>query len=220
MEKPLVSVILTTYNRPEYLQRAVDSILCQSFREFELIIVDDCSDTPINPILPEGEDRVSIIRFPWHTGFHVRPKNAGIVMARGDYIAYLEDDNVYLPNHLQVLYDVITKTAADVVYGDRIYKSTIPNESRFMGKMSQDFSLERLEQGNFIDTSDIMHTIGAIDEVGYWSIFWKKQPDWLLMLKFGEVGKKITHVPIVITEYHWHAGNYSSSHNMLGELIG
>ena len=131
--------------------------------------------------------------------------------SKAKIIAYLEDDNRFLPNHLEVLYKVLTKTNADAVYGDRTYKSTIPDEKRFMGKMSKDFDLKLLEKGNYIDTSDIMHTMAALIDIGYWDIRWERKPDWALMLAFGKANKKIVHVPEVITEYWWHNFNVSST---------
>jgi len=202
--KPKISVVISTFNRPQLLQRAIDSVLSQTFKDWELIIVDDCSDVPPPISAPGKEDRVIPIRLPWNTGYLVRPKNVGIMCARGDLIAYLDDDNVYLPDHLEVLYEAIRDNQADVVYGDRVYKSDDPNEKRFMGKMSYDYDLNRLEKGNYIDTSDIMHTIQAINDIGYWDIFWERKADWLLMARFGRAGKKIIHVPKILTEYWWH----------------
>jgi len=205
--KPKISVIITTYNRPKMLQRALDSVFAQTFKDFEVIVIDDHSDNPPNIKLPNGEDRLVAIRLPHNTGYQVRPKNVGIMCSRGRYIAYLDDDNVYLPNHLEVLYKAITKNQADVVYGDRVYKSNNPNEKRFMGKQSYDYDLKQINMGNYIDTSDIMHTIQAINDIGFWDIFWERKADWLLMTRFGKAGKKIIHVPEVITEYWWHDDN-------------
>ncbi len=206
---PEISVIMPTWNRHKLLQRAVDSVLNQTFKSFELIVIDDHSDTPPNIQLPEGEDRVVPIRLPYNIGHECRSRirNLGIMCARGKYIAYLDSDNVYFPDHLEVLHEAIVRENADVVYGDRIYKSTDPNETKFMGKMSYDFDLKRLEKGNYIDTSDIMHTIQVINEVGFWGIFWGNYADWLLMLKFGKAGKKIIHIPKTITEYWWVGDN-------------
>ena len=213
--KPKISVIIATYNRPQLLQRAIDSVLAQTFKDFELIIVDDHSDKPPNIKLPDDEDRVVAMRLPYNTGYFVRPRNIGIMIARGDYIAYLDDDNVYLPNHLEVLYEAIIKNQADVVYGDRVYKSTNPNETKFMGKQSYPYDLKQIEQGNYIDTSDIMHTIQAINDIGYWDIFWERKADWLLMVRLGKAGMKIVHVPEIITEYHWGDSNIGQQ-NPLG----
>jgi len=205
--KPKISVIISTYNREKLLQRAIDSVLAQTFKDFEIIVVDDHSDKPPNIKLPEGEDRLIAMRLPYNTGYAVKPRNVGIMIARGDYIAYLDDDNVYLPNHLEVLYEAITKHRADVVYGDRVYKSANPNETRFMGKQSYPYDLKQIEQGNYIDTSDILHTIQAINDIGFWDIFWERKADWLLMVRFGKAGMRIVHVPEVITEYHWSETN-------------
>ena len=205
--KPIISIVLTTYNRPELLQRAINSVLAQTFKNWELVVVDDHSDKTPPIDIPVGEDRIMFIRLPWNTGFHMRPKNIGIMCSHGKYIAYLEDDNVFLPNHLEVLYEAITKNQADVVYGDRVYKSTVPNEKRFMGKMSYDYDLNKINQANYVDTSDIMHTIQAINDVGYWDIFWERKPDWLLMTRFGKRGMKIVHIPLILTEYWWGEDN-------------
>jgi len=218
MKKPKISVVIATYNRPQFLQRAIDSVLAQTFKDFELIVVDDHSDKPPNIKLPESEDRLIAMRLPHNTGYAVKPRNVGIMIARGDYISYLDDDNVYLPNHLEVLYEAITKNQADVVYGDRIYKSNNPNETKFMGKQSYPYNLKQIEMGNYIDTSDIMHTIQAINDVGYWDIFWERKADWLLMVRFGKAGMRIVHVPEIITEYHWHDSNIGQENPMGGEF--
>jgi glycosyltransferase involved in cell wall biosynthesis len=208
--KPEISVIISTFNRGGgngLLQRAIDSVLTQTFKNFELIIVDDHSDQPPAFTLPDGENRVIAVRLPWNTGYQVRPKNVGIMCSRGKYIAYLDDDNVFLPNHLEVLYKAITEKQADVVYGDRVYKSTVPDEKRFMGKMSYDYDLKKINMGNYIDTSDIMHTIQSINDIGYWDIFWERKADWLLMTRFGKKGMRIIHVPEILTEYWWTDSN-------------
>jgi len=205
--KPKISVIISTYNRPKMLQRAIDSVLAQTFTNFELIIVDDHSKKPPKFSLPDDENRVVAMRLPHNSGYQVIPKNVGIMISRGEYIAYLDDDNVYLPNHLEALYKAITKKQADVVYGDRSYHSNNPNEKRFMGKQSYPYNLGQIEQGNYIDTSDIMHTRQAINDVGFWDIFWTRKADWLLMVRFGKAKKKIVHVSEVITEYWWHSDN-------------
>ena len=216
--KPKISVIIATYNRPQLLQRAIDSVLAQTFKDFELIIVDDHSDKPPNIKLPDDEDRVVAMRLPYNTGYFVRPRNIGIMIARGDYIAYLDDDNVYLPNHLEVLYEAIVKHQADVVYGDRVYKSTNPNETKFMGKKGYPYDLKQIEQGNYVDTSDIMHTIQSINDIGFWDIFWERKGDWLLMVRFGKAGMRIIHVPEVITEYWWGDSNIGQQNPLGGEF--
>ena len=219
IKKPKVSVILTTYNRPQFLQRAVDSVLSQTMQEFELIIVDDGSDQSPNVKLPPGEDRVIPIRLHWNTGFWIRPRNIGVMLSRANYIANLDDDNVYAPNHLEVLYEAIKDDQADVVYGDRIYRSANPNETKFMGVMSFDYDLKKINKGNYIDISDIMYTQHIINEVGFYDTNWNRKADWLMMRRFGEHNARIKHVKEVITEYWWHDDNIGQKHPLGGKFI-
>ena len=71
MKKPKISVIITTWNRPQLLQRAIDSVLAQTFKNFELIVIDDHSDKPPNIKLPDVEDRLVAMRLPHNTGYAV-----------------------------------------------------------------------------------------------------------------------------------------------------
>ena len=216
---PKVSVILTTYNRPQFLQRAIDSVLAQTLKDIELIIIDDCSDIPPTFSFPDGEDRIVPIRMPWNTGFWIRPRNVGIMMARSPYLAFLDDDNVYLPDHLEKLYNAINNSEFDMVYGDREYKSLDPNETKFMGKMSYDFDIEKLKKGNYIDISDVMISMQMMNKIGFFDINWNRKADWLFVYRVGERGGKVKHVKEVITEYWWHSDNIGQKHPLGGKFI-
>jgi len=216
---PKISCILTTYNRPQYLQRAVDSILSQTFQEFELIIVDDHSDSPPNVNLPQGEDRVVPIRLHWNTGFWIRPRNIGIMLARSNYLAFLDDDNVYLPNHLELMYEAIKDDKYDMVYGDRVYKSNNPKETKFMGRMSFDFNMKKLNKGNYIDISDVMISMQMMNKIGFFDINWNRKADWLFVYKVGKNGARVKHIPEILTEYWWGEDNIGQKHPLGGKFI-
>lgn len=100
-----VSVIITTYNRTELLIRAVRSVLAQEYRNFELIIIDDCSKEDVYAkLLSEFETELEIeqVRFVKNERNMERShcRNKGIALAKGDYIAFLDDDDFWLVNHL------------------------------------------------------------------------------------------------------------------------
>lgn len=219
ISKPKISVILSTYNRPNFLQRAVDSVLAQTFTDFELIVIDDHSDVPPNLNLQKGEDRVIPIRLPHNTGFWIRPRNVGLMVARADFIAFLDDDNVYKPNHLEELYNAISGGNFDMVYGDREYKSVDPNETKFMGTMSFDYDLKKLNKGNYIDVSDVMVTMQMMNKIGFFDINWNRKADWLFVYKLGEHGARVKHVKKVLTEYWWHQDNIGQKNPLGGKFI-
>jgi glycosyltransferase involved in cell wall biosynthesis len=219
IKKPLVSVIISTYNRPQFLQRAVDSVLNQTFKEFEIIVIDDNSDQLPNLVLEKGENRVVPIRMPFHTGFWIRPRNVGIMIARSQYLCFLDDDNVYLPNHIELLYSNIKDDQFDMVYSDRVYKSFNPNESKFMGKMSFDFNDRKINQGNYIDISDIMITGHFMNEVGFFDTNWDRKADWLFMNRLAEHNSRVKHIAEVTHEYWWHDNNIGQINPLGGKFI-
>jgi glycosyltransferase involved in cell wall biosynthesis len=101
MNKPLVSVIVPTCNRPEMLRRAVLSILRQSFQDFEVIIVDDgMKDRAEDVIRQIGDKRIKYIKNEEQQGA-AKSRNIGIQKGTGKYIAFLDDDDEFLPEKLE-----------------------------------------------------------------------------------------------------------------------
>lgn len=115
--KYTVSVILTTYNRKKYLKRAIDSILKQSYKNYEVIIIDDGSD--------DGSEKTIFPYLKKHSNFkyirHSNRKNplsvnSGFLLASGKYITLLDSDDEYEKNHLQLRVDFMKKSKADLIH--------------------------------------------------------------------------------------------------------
>jgi glycosyltransferase involved in cell wall biosynthesis len=106
-EKPLVSVLMTTYNREKYLVQAVESVLASTFRDFELIIVDDQSkdrSLAIAKELAEKDARIRVILNEKNLGDYPN-RNKAASLARGKYLKYVDADDLIYPTGLQVLVD-------------------------------------------------------------------------------------------------------------------
>lgn len=103
---PFFSIIIATYNRAELLPRAVESVLAQSFPDWELIVVDDGSTDTTPEVLARYEDR-RIVQLRQENGGQSSATNLGIQTATGQYICYLDDDDRYLPLHLKQLHRTI-----------------------------------------------------------------------------------------------------------------
>lgn len=102
-EQPLVSVVLRTYERPKLLERAIDSVLDQSYERFELLILDDHSEDETPRVAREyddANDRIRYVRNEENLG-HVTTLNKGVRLANGKYVAFLDDDDVWLPRKLE-----------------------------------------------------------------------------------------------------------------------
>jgi len=145
MTKPRISIITPVYNQASFIHRAIESVFSQTYIYWELIIVNDGStdaiDTAIAPYL--HDDRITYVKHDANQGLGYT-LNRAIELAKHNYIAYLPADDVYYPQHLQLLYDTLEKNKNAVLahsglkydYGDYSHASfgrytfgQIPNSS-------------------------------------------------------------------------------------------
>lgn len=101
MSSPKISVIITTYNRPELLPRAIESVLNQTYTNLECIVVDDASETETTAVIEEfDDDRLRYYEHGVNRGLSTA-RNTGIKHAEGQYIAFLDDDDEWLSRKLE-----------------------------------------------------------------------------------------------------------------------
>lgn len=104
---PLISVIMPVYNGERFLQEAIDSVLCQTFPDFELLIIDDGSTDNTSAILEKYQNEPKIRIFQGrHQGVSAA-RNLGVSNARGGFVAFIDSDDRYDPNGLEKLLDAI-----------------------------------------------------------------------------------------------------------------
>lgn len=104
MQQPIVSVIMPLYNAEKYVEQAVRSVISQTFRDWELIVVNDCSrdsSASIVEQLAKEDSRVRLLHTEKPSGSPTLPRNIAIENARGRYIAFLDSDDVWLPEKLE-----------------------------------------------------------------------------------------------------------------------
>ena len=97
----LVSIITPTYNCASFVLKTIDSVLSQTYKSFELIIIDDCStDNTVNIIESYKDPRIVLLKNKENSGA-AYSRNRGINAAKGDYIAFLDGDDIWSPNKLE-----------------------------------------------------------------------------------------------------------------------
>ena len=230
---PKVSVIISTYNRPVMLDRALASVHAQTFDDFEVIVVDDA--TPDVEAMQALVDKWEVqfrnrginlwpYRLEVNSGYQCFPKNRGVERASGDYIAYLDDDNEWMPDHLMALVALIESDfSTDMVYS-RVHYVIEDEETRgmllkaFDGQAPEGDTIgtpwnpSALYQKNFIDTSTVLHSKGAfwrlVRETGYgWDEGLRRFGDWNFVWRWGVIGNSARLVDKVTVRYHWHKGS-------------
>ena len=125
----MISVIMATYNRADTLQRAIDSVLRQSYEDWELIIVDDGSTDETTSVLEALDDpRIRVVRHPRNRGMHAA-KNTGLDHVAGEWFTTLDADDEMLPEALEVMLACAARTGATAVSCNGLDTST----GRFSG---------------------------------------------------------------------------------------
>jgi spore maturation protein CgeD len=198
---PKVSVILTTYNRPVFLKRAIDSVLEQTLTDFELLVMDDDStdkkqqkllqsywNTPgvfIYKSSVPAKTRTDIVRY-------AHMVNIGLMLATGDYVCYLCDDDFFFPDRLKKMTAYLDKhPKKHVVFGKQIKYDLMPDGSlKVKGKRFPNMVLERASY--WVDHSSVLHRRELVDKVGYWdtdALYWSSA-DAVYWSKLNKAGYK------------------------------
>lgn len=167
-----VSIIVPTYNRPDTLAQALDSIAKQTYKNIEVIVVNDggCS---VRDIIESASKNINIIYIDHHSNKGLpAARNTGIRSAGGKYITYLDDDDLLYPVHIQTLVDFLETTEYCVAYADayRILQEkrdgayvTISKEIYY----SQDFNRDYFLVASYIAVQTIMHEKSCLEKTGY-----------------------------------------------------
>lgn len=192
---PLVSVVISTYDRPILLQKALLSVQAQSMKDFECLVVDDCSpqaEKNAEVVASLNDPRFRYIKTEKNYGHDGHPKNVGISEAKGEYVCFLDDDDSYRVDALKVLSTYLEDSEAEACYGDYMIG----------GKpgWSVDFNANILQKMNYIAMCVVMVRRGSLLNVGGFDESVPKFKDWNLWLRLQKSGARFIHVPIMVAD--------------------
>lgn len=123
---PAISVIIAMYNTEKYVTRCLESLLHQTFQDFEVIIVDDCSTDNscaiVTEIAPQFNGKLKLIRLKKNSGYPGFPRNTAMSNAKGKYIIFLDSDDFFTDTALEEFYTAAEENDADIVHGEKYYE--------------------------------------------------------------------------------------------------
>lgn len=170
MKNSFISVIVPTYNRADLISETIESILNQTYKNFELIIVDDGSTDNTEEVIRKFKDsRIKYIKTD-NWGGPARPRNIGIKKAKGEYIAFCDDDDIWLPEKLEKqirVFQISNETAMlytrfKTIEGDVISNRIFPEN----GKYKSGNIFKSLYLRSFIACSSVVVKRSVLDQVG------------------------------------------------------
>lgn len=203
MTSPKVTVLMPVYNGERFLREAVDSVLCQTFEDFELLVIDDASTDSTPEILAGYSDpRIRVLRNEQNLKL-VRTLNRGLAEARGEYVARLDADDITAPTRAAKQVDVLD-TRADVLLVATLYEAIDAHGEVIRTQSDWNATPEeihyRLVFQNCIGHSTVMFRKERIVEMGGYDVNLKGAEDWGLWSRASRVGV-VLFVPEVLCQW-------------------
>jgi glycosyltransferase involved in cell wall biosynthesis len=212
-DKTLVSVIMPVYNREDTIKYAVDSVLEQSYKNIELIIIDDGSEEGSREILENIKDsRITILHNNIRKGVS-NARNLGLKTAKGKYIAYLDSDNQWDSRYVAAMVGAFIKLPdAEVLYsGQLLFKGQqkYPFAVRYGS-----FNRSLLNNRNYIDINSLCHTYDLYKRLGGFDESLVRLVDYDLIMRMAEKAQMYS-VPVLLSHYY-----YDSAPNTITNIPG
>ncbi len=198
---PLVSVIIPAYNAEKYLSETVSSVLKQTEKDLEILIIDDCSKDNTKTLayeLAKDDSRITVVENETNMGV-AKTRNKGFSIARGKYVALLDSDDVWLEDKLERQIKSAKEKKADLVYCSY---SMIDEKGE---KVCEDFivpevvTYESMLLQNFIGCSTVLLTKETVDKFPFPTDMYHE--DFALWLDILKSGKKAVGNVEVLSKY-------------------
>lgn len=205
MTNSIVSVVISTYNRPKKLLAAIRSVQNQDYDNWELIVIGDGCDEETQKVFDNINDK-RVLYFDLNKNHGLQdhgstPKNIGIGKSSGNYIAYLDDDDEYEKSHLRESICFLENNRdVDLVYGcSKVYKFIQPE--RYVVR-DRDFNKEEHDKSPFINTCEIVHRRSLLNKMEAWWLPVGYYNDYDFLKRVSCVGK-IFHSKHIAASQHF-----------------
>lgn len=212
---PMFSVIIPVYDRTWELREALDSLLAQSFRNFEIIIVTDATPPDTLAIVEEyirKDQRIRAFHYMANSGNACRGRNRGIIEARGEFVSFLDSDDLYYPDTLERVYRIFSEQQVDFVCGNAyfIVDGTRRAGDFVTGSISGGgpINMDRFLRGeNPIQTCTVHIRRDLLLKYGGFRIEQRYLEDLELWLRLAHYGCRFYYSPDLLAKYRFHQGN-------------
>lgn len=203
-----ISVIITTYNRKEKLSRAINSVLNQSYKKIEIIVIDDCSKDGTEQMIKENFKSIRYFKNLTNLGVS-KSRNVGIKLALYKIVAFLDDDDEWLPNKLQISVNEMANGTYDFVF-TQFYKGskTYPISDH----VDNNFMFYSILCNPIISPSTLICKKSTLLDIGLFNTEIKCFEDYELSLRLAKnsYGKFI---PLALTNVNFTENSLSSDNN-------
>jgi glycosyltransferase involved in cell wall biosynthesis len=207
---PHVSIIIPTWERGHWLGRALDSVFAQTERDFEVLVVDDGSSTDAaeRVVVGRGDSRVRYLKLPAHRGV-AAARNAGVSTAVAEYVAFLDDDDEWLPEKLER--QIAAIEARDTTVG-AVYTARFSIDER-TGRISTARFPTRFkpEAANVVTTSSVLARRDCFSRVGMFDESFEAGSDYEMWIRLG-LHYELVYIDVPLVRYYIHTNSLSTAY--------
>lgn len=199
---PKISVVMPVLNGEKYIKQSIESILVQTFKDFEFIIINDASeDNTEKIILSFNDDRIRYYKNEENIGIP-RSLNKGIQLVKGKYIARMDADDISLPNRFEEQFNYLENNYDIALVGSWVEFIDENGNKKNIWKVPSDFLLIKffLLSGNCLAHSSIFFRKSFIDKIGGYNNDFKYSQDYELYLRMLS-DFKLYNIPKVLLQY-------------------
>ncbi len=206
----MVSVIVPTYNRQNTISRAVLSVLNQSYGDLEIIIVDDCSTDNTEEVVKNIRDkRIHYVRHKTNQGA-CAARNTGILLAKGEYIAFQDSDDVWQEDKLQIQLDKMKEYNADICFC-RLHRHGFPqNMDEFVPDLKTGIVPYETLLTKFVASTQTIIGERSVVRNNLFDVNVKRLQDYDWMIRAGE-NQKVIFVGDAIVDTYWQNDSITNS---------
>lgn len=216
MLNPLISIIIPTYNRPYYLNLTIQSVVKQTYQNIEVLVIDDGTPNTNNEVLCKKFDKVKYIKIK-NSGGPAKPRNVGIRAAKGKYIAFVDDDDLWLLTKLEKQVAILENnldfglvhSCCEVINENGIKRNEIIGRPRALNVKHGDVSMRMIGNWTLMMPTPLIRK-EVVDAVGFYNE---------IMLAAGEdtefwtrcsFATKFYYIDEPLAQYRIHSQNISS----------
>jgi glycosyltransferase involved in cell wall biosynthesis len=214
---------MPAFNAGKYIEESINSVRAQTFKEWELIVIDDGSTDNTSNIIKDYEKIDERIKYLYQTNSNQSvARNYGISRAKGDWIAFLDSDDIWLPNKLELQFLAADNYKGELIYSQGYYfnnfNNNIENYDSIIGYFSGIDTYKKLYFHNYIPILSVMVKLSAFKSVNF-SPNIDACEDWNLWLHFARLGINFYGMEDRLFYYRIHTLQFSNNKDRMFKSI-
>ncbi len=214
--QPSISIITACYNSEEYIIDTINSVLKQTYTDWEWIIIDDCStDSSVEIIKRYEDDRIKLIQLQENQGA-AKARNYGIEKAKGRYIAFIDSDDIWFDNSLEKRIYFLKDNHEEAVYSSykRVNEKLEPCLNDFIAE--DNITFNRLLNNCPVFISTLLYDTKRIGKIPFPDVY--RREDYSMILNLSKIIKKIKAIQQPLVIYRIRNNSYSRNKWLMFKL--